>query len=66
MTSLKEKPSSSKKNQSDGKQRLVRFDFPPGASPEEVAKGINDLVKKYRKDSEPENSAKEDSSTEKP
>ena len=67
MTSKKRKPSSSNQKPSEGKGRkLIRFDFPPGASPEEVAKGINDMVKKYRKGSEPENPAKEDSSAEKP
>jgi hypothetical protein len=46
----KRKPSSSNQKPSGGKGRkLIRFDFPPGASPEEIAKGINDMVKKYRK-----------------
>lgn len=31
------------------KATLVRFDFKPGASPEEVAAGINEIVKKYKK-----------------
>jgi len=52
---------------SGGKDRkIIRFDFPPGASPEEIAKALNEMVKKYRKGSEPENPAKEDSSAEKP
>jgi hypothetical protein len=38
-----------------GKERkIIRLDFPPGASPEEIAKAINDIRKKYRKGSEPE------------
>ena len=52
---------------SGGKDRkIIRFDFTPGASPEEIAKALNEMVKKYRKGSEPENPAKEDSSVEKP
>ena len=47
-------------------RKIIRFDFPPGASPEEIAKALNEIVKKYRKDSEPENPAKDDSSAEKP
>ena len=66
MTSKKRKPSSSNQKPNEESRKLIRFDFPPGASPEEVAKGINDMVKKYRKGSEPENPAKEDSSAEKP
>ena len=52
---------------SGGKDRkIIRFDFPPGASPEEIAKALNEMVKKYRKGSEPENPVKDDSSAEKP
>ena len=52
---------------SGGKDRkIIRFDFPPGASPEEIAKALNEMVKKFRKGSEPENPAKEDSAAEKP
>ena len=47
-------------------RKIIRFDFPPGASPEEIAKALNEMVKKYRKGNEPENPAKEDSSAEKP
>ena len=51
---------------SDGKERrFIRLIFPPNASPEEIAKALNEMRKKYRKGSEPENSAKEDSSAEK-
>jgi len=46
-------------------RKIIRFDFPPGASPEEIAKALNEMVKKYRKGSEPENPAKEDSPAEK-
>ena len=67
MTSKKRKPSSSNQKLSGEKERkIIRFDFLPNASPEEVAKGINEMVKKYRKGSEPEDPAKEDSSAEKP
>ena len=66
MTSKKRKPSSSNQKPNEESHKLIRFDFPPGASPEKVAKGINDMVKKYRKGSKPENPAKEDSSAEKP
>ena len=66
MTSKKRKPSSSNRKPNEGKERkLIRFDFLPNASPEEIAKGLNDMRKKYRKGSEPENPAKEDSSAEK-
>jgi hypothetical protein len=56
MATKKRTPSSSsnqKPNAGKGR-KLIRFDFKPGATPEEVAKGINDMVKKYRKGSEPE------------
>ncbi|MFC1819438.1 hypothetical protein ACFL0B_10210 [Thermodesulfobacteriota bacterium] len=55
MTSKKGKPTSSNQKPSEGKKRkMIRFDFAPNATPEEIAKGINDLVKKHRKGSEPE------------
>jgi hypothetical protein len=64
MTSKKRKSSSNQKP-SEGKERkIIRFDFPPGASPEEIAKALNEMVKKYRKGNEPEYPAKEDSSAE--
>lgn len=67
MATKKRKLSSSNQKPSGEKGRkLIRFDFPPGASPEEIAKALNEMVKKYRKGSEPENPAKEDSSAEKP
>ena len=67
MATKKRKPSLTKQKPSEGKDRkIIRFDFPPGASPEEIAKALNEMVKKYRKGSEPENPAKEDSSSEKP
>ena len=35
----------------DGKQkRLVRFDFPPGASPDEIAAAIEAMRAKYREE----------------
>ena len=50
MTSEKGKQSSSSQKSSGGKdRRFIRFDFPPWASPEEIAKTLNEMVKKYRK-----------------
>ena len=66
LTAKKRKPSSNQKPSGGKGRKLIRFDFKPGATPEEVAKALNEMVKKYRKGSEPENPAKEDSSAEKP
>ena len=60
MAMKKGKPSSSNQKPNGGKDRkLIRFDFPPGATPEEIAKALNEMVKKYRRGSEPENPAVE-------
>ena len=50
VTSEKGKQSSSQKPKGGSERKLIRFDFPPGASPEEIAKALNEMVKKYRKD----------------
>ena len=56
MTSKKRKPSPpNQKPRGEKDRRFIRFDFPPGASPEEIAKALNEMVKKYRKGSEQEN-----------
>ena len=66
MATKKRKPSSKQKSNEGKGHKLIRFDFKPRATPEEIAKALNEMVKKYRKGSEPENPAKEDSSAEKP
>jgi hypothetical protein len=54
MTTKKRKPSSNPKPSGRKDRKLIRFDFPPGATPEEISKALNEMVKKYRKGSEPE------------
>ena len=66
METKKRKPSSSNQKLSGIKGRFIRFDFPPGATPEAIAKALNEMRERYRKGSDPENPAEEDSSAEKP
>ena len=54
MTSQKKKPSSNQKPSGEKERKIIRFDFLPNATPEEIAKALNDMVKKYLKGSEPE------------
>jgi len=54
MATKKRKPSSNQKSNEGKGSRFIRFYFPPGATPEEIAKAINNIRKKYQKSSEPE------------
>ena len=40
-------PDNSPEPQPKSRRKFVRFDFPPGAGPEEIAKAIHELTQKH-------------------
>jgi hypothetical protein len=50
MSSKKKKPSSKQKKTGESGRKLIRFDFLPDATPEEIAEGIDKMREKYQRD----------------